>query len=99
MKKAKTDPAAQEKINRILQHPEFELYNIKKDPWELNNLAAIPEHAEKLNEMHTQLKAEMDRLKDKFSSVDPKLEKKKERGENNNKKNGSKKKNRKQKEQ
>lgn len=30
--KAKTDPAAQAKIDLVVKHPEFELYNIQEDP-------------------------------------------------------------------
>lgn len=89
--KAKTDPAAQAKIDRILKHPEFELYNIKKDPWELNNLAETPEYAQTVKAMHMQLQAEMARLKDKFSSVDPKQAKKLRKRGDDNKKNGSRK--------
>lgn len=74
--KAKTDPAAQAKIDRVVKHPEFELYNIKKDPWELDNLADNPEYAQKVVEMHAQLKADMERLNDTFSTEDPKKEKK-----------------------
>jgi len=75
LKKAQTDPAAQAKIDRVVKHPEFELYDIKNDPWELNNLADKPEHTQKLREMHVQLKADMEKLKDAFSTVDPKAAK------------------------
>lgn len=70
--KAKTDPDAQAKIDRVVKHPEFELYNIKKDPWELDNLAGNPEYTQKVGEMHAQLQAEMEKLNDTFSTVDPK---------------------------
>lgn len=76
VEKAKTYPVAQEKINRVVKHPEFELYNIKNDPWELNNLASEPEYAQKVEEMHIQLKSDMERLNDSFSTVDPKKKKK-----------------------
>ena len=79
LEKAKSDPDAQAKIDSLVKPPEFELYNIKKDPWELNNLAGKPEYAEKLKEMHSQLKAEMKKLKDTFSTVDPKKAKKEKR--------------------
>jgi len=69
---AQSDPAAQEKIDRVVKHPEFELYNIQDDPWELENLASNPEYSPKLEEMHAQLKAEMGKLNDAFSTVDPK---------------------------
>lgn len=55
-----------------MKHPEFELYDIKKDPWELKNLADNPEYTQKVGEMHAQLQAEMERLDDTFSTVDPK---------------------------
>ena len=81
--KAKTDSDAQAKIDRVLKHPEFELYNVKEDPWELNNLAGIPEYTRKVAAMHAQLKAEMKQLNDSFNSVDYKQEKRerKRRGE------------------
>ena len=69
--KARTDPDAQAKINRVMNHPEFELYNIKKDPWELNNLATNAGYAQLVGKMHAQLQAEMEKLKDVFSTVDP----------------------------
>jgi arylsulfatase A-like enzyme len=76
VEKAKTDPDAQAKIDRVQKHPEFELYNIKNDPWELENLANNPEYAQKVEEMHVQLKADMERLNDSFLSVDYKEVKK-----------------------
>ena len=72
LEKAQTDPTAQAKIDRVVKHPEFELYNTKNDPWELKNLADNPEYTKKLWEMHAQLKAEMEKLNDAFSTVDPK---------------------------
>ena len=75
---AKTDPDARAKVDRVLKHPEFELYHIQKDPWELDNLAEKPEYAAKVKEMHSQLEAEMKKLDDSFSTEDPK-EKKRER--------------------
>jgi len=77
---AKTDPTAQAKIDRVVKHPEFELYDIQNDPWELNNLAENSDYTQKVGEMHTQLKAEMDKLKDAFSTVDPKVAKRAKKG-------------------
>ena len=77
---AKADSDAQAKIDRIVKHPEFELYNIKNDPWEVNNLAGNPEYAQKVAAMHAQLKADMEALNDSFSFVDPKAAKKKNKG-------------------
>ncbi len=80
LEKAETDPAAQEKIDRVVKHPEFELYHIKNDPWELNNLADNLEYAQKVKEMHIQLQTEMEALKDVFSTVDPKEAKRAKKG-------------------
>ena len=48
---AKTDPEAQAQINRVVKHPELELYNTKGvGSW--TNLAGNPEYAQVLGEMH-----------------------------------------------
>jgi len=73
---AKTDPDARVKVDRIVKQPEFQLFNIQKDPWEVDNLAGNPEYAQKVAEMHARLKADMERLNDSFSFVDPKAAKK-----------------------
>lgn len=88
VEKAKSDPDAQAKIDRVVQHPEFELYNIVNDPWELNNLANKPEYIQKVEEMHAQLKADMEKLNDSFQAADPKKERrekkeKRRKGSNN----------------
>ncbi|MGB1131224.1 MAG: sulfatase/phosphatase domain-containing protein, partial [Haloferula sp.] len=77
---AKTDPDARAKVDRVLKHPEFELYHIQKDPWELDNLAEKPEYAAKVKEMHSQLEAEMKKLDDSFSTEDPKEKKREKKG-------------------
>ena len=69
---AKTEPDAQAKVDRVMKHPEFELYNIQKDPWELDNLAGKSEYARKVEEMHARLRADMEKLNDSFSTADPK---------------------------
>ena len=76
MEKAKTDPDAQAKADRLLKSPEFELYNIKSDPWEVKNLAESPEYAETVKKMHGELKDHMKMLNDQFSDIDPKAVKK-----------------------
>jgi uncharacterized sulfatase len=80
LEKAKTDPDAQAKVDRVLKHPEFELYNVKEDPWELNNLAGNPEHSQKLAAMHAQLKADMKQLNDSFTAIDYKSVKREKKG-------------------
>ena len=86
--KAETDPTAQAKIDRVIKHPEFELYNLNEDPWELNNLAQKPGYNDKISEMHAQLQTEMERLKDAFSRVDPKDAKRVKKGRSEKTKRG-----------
>ena len=83
--KAKTDPDAQAKIDRVTTHPEFELYNIEKDLWELDNLARNPEYLQIVEELHARLKNDMEMLNDSFSTNDPKQEKKKNKGKSEKK--------------
>ena len=83
VEKAKSDPDAQAKIDRVLKHPEFELYNVKNDPWELDNLANNPEYIQKVEEMHAQLKADMEKLNDSFQTADPKKAKREKKGADN----------------
>jgi uncharacterized sulfatase len=80
LQEAKTNPAAQTQIDRVVKHPEFELYHATKDPWELNNLAGKPKYAKKVKAMHAQLKEEMAKLGDKFSTIDPKDAKRAKKG-------------------
>jgi len=80
LQEAKTNPAAQTQIDRVVKHPEFELYNTTKDPWELNNLAGKSKYAKKVKAMHAQLNEEMAKLGDKFSTIDPKDAKRAEKG-------------------
>lgn len=54
----------QKKLKDIIQRPQFELYNIKEDPYEAYNLAYQPNHQEKLEEMKTKIKAFQKRTKD-----------------------------------
>lgn len=56
---AKTDAAAAAAVNRYTVRPAEELYNLQADPFELHNLAADSQHAERLAAMRTELKAWM----------------------------------------
>ena len=56
---AKTNPAAAAVVNRYIQHPAEELYDLNADPFELHNLAANPQQAERLAAMRTELSAWM----------------------------------------
>jgi uncharacterized sulfatase len=65
---AKNDPDAKLKVERVLKHPLYELYNIKEDPYELVNLASDPAHAARLKGMISDLKAEIATLKDSMKT-------------------------------
>ena len=55
----KTDPTVEKVVMRYYKRPEFELYNMNDDPWELHNLAADPAQAERLATMNQKLEAWM----------------------------------------
>lgn len=43
-------------VGEYIHRPEFELYDLKSDPHESNNLAGAPEHSERLAEMKRRIK-------------------------------------------
>jgi len=53
---AKTDPKAAEIVKRYHTRPEFELFDLRKDPSELNNLAKKKKFQNKLSELRSELK-------------------------------------------
>jgi arylsulfatase A-like enzyme len=57
--KAITDPAAAAVVKRFKQRPAEELYDLRNDPFELNNLAGDPRQAERLAAMRRDLDAWM----------------------------------------
>ena len=59
VEKAKTDSHAADRVRWYLERPEFEFYDVIADPYELDNLAGQPEHAEKIAAMKTKLDAWM----------------------------------------
>jgi uncharacterized sulfatase len=63
-KKAESDPIAAETIQKYEARPEFELFDVKHDPDEKNNLAGDPKYAEKLDELCSQLTSWMDKQGD-----------------------------------
>lgn len=56
---AEQDPAIAKRLAFYQHRPEFELYDIGADPHQLSNLAANPNHADRLSDMHTKLQAWM----------------------------------------
>lgn len=53
---AKTDPAAAKVISRHHGRPEFELFDLAADPFELNNLAGTPQLAKVQKDLDSELK-------------------------------------------
>lgn len=56
---AKTNAAAAAAVSRYTVRPAEELYDLRADPFELHNLAANAQHAERLAAMRTELRAWM----------------------------------------
>jgi uncharacterized sulfatase len=52
---AQNDPKAKALVKRYHVRPEFELYQVSVDPWELENKIDAPEHAERVAEMKKEL--------------------------------------------
>jgi N-sulfoglucosamine sulfohydrolase len=69
VEKAKTDPQAAKLLDIIEHHPAEELYDLQKDPYELNNIAGKDEAGAILKKMRRQLKKWM------LSQNDPALTK------------------------
>lgn len=59
------DAFAKEQSERYRKRPEWELYDLKVDPWELKNVADNPENAETLKKLQKELRAWMKQQGDK----------------------------------
>jgi arylsulfatase A-like enzyme len=55
VQKARTDPETARLVDTIEHHPAEELYDLKADPYEMNNIAGKPEAASVLQKMRRQL--------------------------------------------
>ena len=55
VEKAKTDAMAKALVERYLHRPVEELYDIKKDPYEMNNLAGNPEYRHIVKDLRKEL--------------------------------------------
>ena len=55
VEKAKTDQHAKETVYRYLHRPKEELFDLRSDPFEMNNLADDLEQAELLNSLRIRL--------------------------------------------
>ncbi|HEY6167075.1 MAG TPA: sulfatase [Verrucomicrobiae bacterium] len=65
LEKAKTNAATAKLIATLERHPRLELYDTRRDPYELDNLAAKPEHAARVAAMRSRLQEWLTRQQDK----------------------------------
>ena len=65
VKAAETDPLAKQIVDRYHIRPKEELYDVRSDPFELNNLAALPQHQETLHSLRRRLEEWMEAQGDK----------------------------------
>ncbi len=70
IEKGKTDPAAAARARAYQYRPAEELYDISKDPWELNNLADNPEYRSVKESLLKELQAWMDQQGDKGNETE-----------------------------
>lgn len=69
---AATDANAQHLVDAYLKRPALELYDLEEDPWELNNIADRPEHADRIATMRSALEAWMKQQGDRGVRMDTK---------------------------
>ena len=67
---AQTDSDAKFLTDRFVKRPAIELYDLQEDPWELNNIAANPEHAARIVTMRAALEAWMEQQGDRGVMMD-----------------------------
>ncbi|WP_346239372.1 sulfatase [Niabella insulamsoli] len=75
--KASGNAADQALIDRIVHRPAVELYDLKKDPYELHNLANDPQYKSIVQSYQSKLRAWMKEQGDTGASMDIRYEKKK----------------------
>ncbi|WP_232456809.1 sulfatase family protein [Pedobacter psychrophilus] len=68
--KAKTSPEAQVLTNRIIKRPAVQFYDMKKDPYELNNLADDSKYQAKIKDFKIKLAAWMKEQGDSGAAMD-----------------------------
>ena len=70
LESAKTDERSQELIDRYVTRPAVEFYDLKKDPWEMDNLADKKKYAKKIAEMRAELEKWMKQQNDLGADMD-----------------------------
>ena len=70
LEKAKTDPDAQRMVERYRNRPEFQLFDLDEDPWEMNNLAGKAEFAPHQERLLVAIKDWMKQQGDAGASID-----------------------------
>jgi N-sulfoglucosamine sulfohydrolase len=67
---ARTDPKAARAVQRYVRRPAVELYDLRQDPWELENLAEKPELAQIRAQLEKHLRDWMDQQGDPGAALD-----------------------------
>ena len=67
---AKNNADAQRLVDGYLMRPALELYDLQEDPWELNNIASLPEHATRIETMREALNEWMQQQGDRGVLMD-----------------------------
>lgn len=70
VQEAKTNPKAANLVNRVTTRPEFQFYDLTKDPDELENLANIPKYAKDVELYKSKLQSWMKQQGDKGVAMD-----------------------------
>lgn len=71
---AKTNSDAKWLVDRFVSRPAIEFYDLENDPWELNNLANEPQHADRIAMMYQEMHRWMEEQGDRgalMDTVDP----------------------------
>ncbi len=70
LEKAKTDPEAQRMVDRYRSRPEFQLFDLDADPWEMTNLAGGSAYAADQERLFAAIKNWMTQQGDAGAAID-----------------------------
>jgi len=70
IEEAQTNPVAKKMVDRVVRHPEYELYDMEKDPYELKNLINRPELKTTVIKLKNKLKKWMIQQNDQGKGFD-----------------------------